>query len=251
MDHDHETKDPESESIEALFRKFASTRDAYTRHRIITCNLNLVKPVVRKFLRGSESYHDLLQVGYIGLIKAVDLYDVGRNVQFSTFATRWIEGEIRHHVRDKVESIRKPRWLTELMGRVNNFIQKYEQEHHTAPEIDQISRALNIAHDGIVEILKCRDRGQPGSLDDGDALEIDRGRIRNIRREAFRLPIEDRIALQEALGRLKIAERKVIYLLFYYDLTQMQIAEKLGISQKKVSRMMQKALDAMKRMMQR
>ncbi len=251
MLNDHDNENSEQVTIEALFQKYASTRDSYTRHQIISRNLNLVKPVVRKFLHSSESYHDMLQVGYIGLIKAVDLFDVTRNVRFSTFATRWIEGEIRHHIRDKAESIKKPRWLVELTGKVNRYTEKYEHEHHRLPGIDEISSALNIAPAGIVEIMKCREAGRPGSLDDQDAGEIDRGRIRSVKRETFKLPIEDRIALEEAISHLQNAERKIIYSIFYYDLTQMQIAKKLGISQKKVSRVLQKALDTMKRMLQK
>jgi RNA polymerase sigma-B factor len=242
---------PGQETTETLFHNYATTRDSYTRHQIISRNLNLVKPLVKKFIYGAETFQDLLQVGYIGLIKAVDLYDVRRNIKFSTFATHWIEGEIRHHLRDRVEHIRRPRWLVELTGKVNHFIQRFEQEHHRPPALEEISSAMNVSLEGIEEIMKCSSSCHMGSLDAEGAGEIEMDRIKSLKRENFKLSLEDRIALEEALGRLKNVEKKIIYMIFYYDLTQMQIAQKLGISQKKVSRLLQKGIESLKQLLQR
>jgi RNA polymerase sigma-B factor len=235
-----------NEATEELFVRFLDTRDPFLRHRIVCDNLNLVRPIVRKFKTYVDSVEDLLQVGYIGLIKAVDLFDAGRKVKFSTYATHWIEGEIRHYLRDKAEATRKPRWLTDLTGKINRFIDRYVQEHQKLPGVKEISEGLNIAEEGILEIAKAKSALSMQRIQTDDLENIDVEKVRSLRMDHFKLPIEDVILVEQALENLKKMERKVVYLFFYYDLTQMQIASRLGFSQKKVSRLLNKALVQLK-----
>jgi RNA polymerase sigma-B factor len=238
------------ETTEMLFQRLEKTGDPFLRHTIIVRNLHLVRPVVKKHAHLGGMLEDLVQVGYIGLIKAVDLFDVHRKVKFSTFATRWIEGEIMHYVRDKADIARKPRWLSELSGRVNRFMDDYVQSHQKFPEVSEIAQALNIDEEGIREIIKSR--GVLSISQDGAEFpdEVDINKIRSMKPETFRLPIEDRIMIEQAVDRLKQLEKRIVFLFFYYDFTQMQIAEKLGLSQRKVSRILGKAVFSLKQFFQ-
>ncbi len=250
MTEQSEELEGSGETTEMLFLRLERTGDPYLRHSIILRNLHLVRPVVKKFVHLMGILEDLVQVGYIGLIKAVDLYDVHRKIKFSTFATRWIEGEIMHYIRDKADIARKPRWLGELSNKVNRFIDEYVQNHQKFPETSEIAHALNIDEEGIQEIIKSRtflSLSQEGSEYPD---EVDINKIRSIRPESFRLPIEDRILVEQALERLKKLEKRIVFLFFYYDFTQMQIAEKLGLTQRKVSRILGKAVFSLKQFFQ-
>lgn len=238
------------ETTEMLFQRLERTGDSYLRHSIILKNLHLVRPVVKKFAHLGGILEDLAQVGYIGLIKAVDLYDVHRKIKFSTFATRWIEGEIMHYVRDKADIARKPRWLSELSNKVNRFIDEYVQNHQKFPEISEIAHSLNIDEEGIQEIIKSRSVLSLSQDGAESPDEVDINKIRSTRPESFKLPIEDRILVEQALDRLKQLEKRIVFLFFYYDFTQMQIAEKLGLSQRKVSRLLGKAVCSLKEFFQ-
>jgi len=239
-----------SDTTEMLFLRLEKTGDQYIRHSIILKNLHLVRPVVKKFFHLGGILEDLAQVGYIGLIKAVDLYDVHRKIKFSTFATKWIEGEIMHYIRDKADIARKPRWLNELSGRVNRFIDEYVQNHQRFPEVSEIAHSLNINEEGIQEIVKSRSVLSLSQESSESPDEVDINKIRTTRPESFKLPIEDRILIEQALDRLKQLEKRIVFLFFYYDLTQMQIAEKLGLSQRKVSRILGKAVSSLKQFFQ-
>lgn len=246
MVHDAEQDRSKIEAIEDLFRLYADRADPYIRHLIICRSIDLVKPIVRKFGNLGESREDLLQIGYIGLIKAVDRFDYARGIKFSTFATHWIEGEIRHYLRDRAEIARKPRWVLDLVKKVDRFIQQYMQEHQKMPDVREISGSLNIAEEGIVEIIRVKNALSMNTIEDGGSYDIELTKIKSVRSESFRLQIEDRIAIEQAVEKLKELEKKIVYLFFYYDLTQMQISDKLGISQKKVSRLLNTAITHIK-----
>ena len=205
--------------------------------------LHLVPVLVRKF-QGKAEREDLIQVGYIGLLKAVDQYDPDHAARFQTYATHCIIGELRHHLRDRVDVVRKPRWLRGLSRQVAAFIEGHLHTKHRLPTIAEISSELNIAEEGVVELLKSK---RPTSMDTGpDSVQLAVERIKTRRYETFRLPIEDRIVLSESLEKLLEVERKIIYLFFYKDLNQRQIAGQLELSPKKVSRVMQKALSRLR-----
>ena len=242
--HDNSLK--ESESIEDLFMEYSEKGEPYIRHLIICKSLDLVKPIVRRFGNLGESREDLLQIGYIGLIKAVDRFEVKRKVKFSTFATHWVEGEIRHYLRDKAEVARKPRWILDLVKRVDRYIQQYMQENQRMPEVREISRDLNISEEGIVEIIRVKNALSMDRIEEGGSSDVEINKIKSLRVESFKLPIEEKIAVEQAIENLKMLEKKIVYLFFYYDLTQMQISDRLGISQKKVSRLLNKAVEHIK-----
>ena len=211
----------------------------------------LVKNIAYQFKNSGEPLEDLEQLGYIGLINALYLYDQQRKVKFETYASWFIYGEIRHYIRDKHQPIRIPHWITELNKRIDEYIVKYKEDTKQAPSLKKIAEEFNLTVEGVKEVLKARDVVHVVSIDQGNrnydfneypALE----KIKNDHYKSFRLPIEDLIALDLALNKLKNLERKVIDYIFIKDLTQTKTAKKLVISQRQVSRIKNEALKALK-----
>ena len=222
-----------------LFAEYRRTHDQALREELITRHLAFVPSVVAKF-RGKAEWEDLVQVGYVGLMKAVDAYDPGQNVRFSTYAHHCIVGEICHYLRDRIDMVRRPRWLSVLSRQIAGFIESFSQSHNRLPSFTEIAEGLNISREGVQEVLKSK---AVISFDDAQAETLLVEKIKSQRYETFRLPVEDRIVLMQAFERLVDLERRVIYLFFYRDLTQGQIAGMTGLSPKKVSRVMRKGLE--------
>ncbi len=211
----------------------------------------LVKNISYKFKNSGEPLEDLEQVGYVGLINAFNLYNHERGVKFKTYATWLISGEIRHYIRDKHQVIKIPGWMLKLNKKIDEFIISYKKENNRFPSLSEISEKFNLTEEGIKEILKAREAVQIVSLDqeqrkyNSDSYpKIEKIKSKNY--ETFKLPIEDIIALKTALSRLKNLQRKVIYYIFEKDLTQTNIARKLGISQRQISRIKDSALKELK-----
>ena len=211
----------------------------------------LVKSIAYKFKNSGEPLEDLEQVGYIGLINAINLYNENRSIKFITYATWLISGEIRHYIRDKHQAIKIPRWMVKLNKKIDEFIISYKKENNRFPSLSEISEEFNLTEEGIKEILKAREAVQIVSLDQEQRKyspeiypKIEKIKSKNY--QTFKLPIEDIIALQNAMKKLKKLQRKVIYYIFEKDLTQTKIAHKLGISQRQVSRIKESALKELK-----
>ena len=211
----------------------------------------LVKNIAYQFKNSGEPLEDLEQLGYIGLINAINLYNQQREVKFETYASWFISGEIRHYIRDKHQPIRIPHWITELNRKIDEFIVKYKEETKQTPSLKKIAEEFNLTEEGVKEVLKAREVVHIVSIEQGNrnydyndypALE----KIKNDHYKSFKLPIEDLIALELALNKLKNLQRKVINYIFMKDLTQAKIAKKLAISQRQVSRIKNEALRSLK-----
>ena len=216
----------------------------------------LVKSIAYKFKNSGEPLEDLEQVGYIGLINAMNLYNKNRGIKFITYATWLISGEIRHYIRDKHQVIKIPSWIMKLNKKIDEFIISYKKQNNKFPSLSEISEKFNLTEEGIKEILKAREAVQVVSLDQeqrkysSDSYpNIEKIRSKNY--ETFKLPMEDIIALKTAFSKLKKLQRKVIYYIFEKDLTQTKIARKLGISQRQVSRIKDSALKELKENIER
>lgn len=211
----------------------------------------LVKSIAYKFKNSGEPLEDLEQVGYIGLINAMNLYNQNRGIKFITYATWLISGEIRHYIRDKHQVIKIPSWMLKLNKKIDKFIIFYKKKNKGFPSISKISEKFNLTEEGIKEILKARDAVQIISLDQEQRKynsdnypKIEKIKSKNY--ETFKLPMEDIITLKTSLNKLKKLQRKVIYYIFEKDLTQTKTARKLGLSQKQVSRIKDSALKELK-----
>ena len=211
----------------------------------------LVKNIAYKFKNSGEPLEDLEQLGYIGLMNAINLYNQQRKVKFETYASWFISGEIRHYIRDKHQVIRIPHWITELNRKIDEFIIKYKEEVKQIPSLKKIAKEFNLTEEGVKEVLKARDVVHVVSIDQ-DSRNYDYNeypvldKIKNDHYESFRLPLEDLISLDLALNKLKNLQRKVVSYIFMKDLTQDKTAKKLAISQRQVSRIKNEALKSLK-----
>ena len=211
----------------------------------------LVKNIAYKFKNSGEPLEDLEQLGYIGLMNAINLYNQQRKVKFETYASWFISGEIRHYIRDKHQAIRIPHWITELNRKIDEFIIKYKEEAKQIPSLKKIAKEFNLTEEGVKEVLKARDVVHVVSIDQ-DSRNYDYNeypvidKIKNDHYESFRLPLEDLISLDLALNKLKNLQRKVVNYIFIKDLTQDKTAKKLAISQRQVSRIKNEAIKSLK-----
>ncbi len=208
-------------------------------------------PLVRRIAfahsdgRDSEAIDDLCQVGAIGLLHAIDRFDPKLGRPFEAYASACITGEIRHFQRDLGQIVRVPRELQELRPQVIRAAAHLSQSLHRAPSAPEIAAEIGAPTDKVTEVLELIEAGGPVSLDDesgadpGKALKY---HLIDSRYRSFQLAAEDRIMLAQAMARLKDVSREVIEFAFYEDLTQTEIARKLGISQMQVSRRVRVAL---------
>lgn len=179
---------------------------------------------------------DLKQAGYEGLLKALKKFDPSRGVLFSTYAVHCIVGEIRHELRDR-GTFMIPDWMKSLQAQVVRVTDELYQKNHAAPTLREIADKVNVTEEGIAEAMLAG----CVSLD-----EIDLSKVKRVRYESFKLPIEDVITLQMSMERMDQLQQQVIKMIYYEGLTQEQAAQKLGINQRKVSRLLNKGLDEMR-----
>ena len=186
-----------------------------------------------------QFYEDLYQAGYEGLLKALKRFDPEKGASFTTYAGSLIIGEIRHYIR-KEAAYYRPSVVMKLQESVSELIEDQMYSTGEMPSCNRIAETLNLKEEGIFEVMKT------GLV---PLEQVDMSKIASYKLESFKLPIEDRIMLEQALEKLSGLQRKVIDMLFYSDLTQDQTARKLDINQRKVSRELHKGLDSLKRMM--
>lgn len=233
-----------------LIRDYHLSQDRTVLEKILSRNQGLLHAVLRRFSYFPDPYEDLLQVANLGLIKAVQRYDHARNVEFSSYATAIVDGEVRHYLRDNA-LMRQPRWLRKAEKNIESASVELIRKHKRRPTLSELAEAVNISEEGILEILKTSASSSLYSVDDpindgklNQAPNL--GAVRSMHYESFALPIEDRIALEQAFESLTAFQKKIVYLLFYKDLTQSEVAQELGLNQRKVSRESAKALDLLK-----
>ena len=198
---------------------------------------HLVESIARRFNNSGEPFEDLVQEGFLGLLSALEHYDHIKGVKFSTYATHFVAGSIRHCLRDRGKIIKEPAWLHDLHGKISRTSDQLTQTLGRAPHPGEIAQTLNLTEESVEEILSTRQVFQVAafaSADDGDGESmaglVDPEKIRSDKPQTLRLPIEDRIVLEETAQKLKKLEQEVLYEFFYKDLNQTEIAKKFGIS---------------------
>lgn len=222
--------------------------DESARNKFINCNLKLVLSVIKKFRFKNENPDDLFQVGCIGLIKAIDNFDLAQNVQFSTYAVPMIIGEIKRYLRDN-NPIRVSRSTRDLAYKAIMVKDRFIKEKQIEPTIDQIANELGVEKE---EIAFCLDAIQePMSLqepvygDDTENIYVE-DQIRDKKNSDENWA--DDITIAETMKKLKEKERNIINKRFFEGRTQMEVAEEIGISQAQVSRLEKSAIDHIKRL---
>ena len=238
-----------SDETQALLLR-AKAGDAQAREELISGNLRLVLSVVQRFANRGESMDDLFQVGCIGLMKALDNFDVSQNVRFSTYAVPMIIGEIRRYLRDN-NAIRVSRSMRDMAYKSLQARERLQAAHGREPSIAEIAREMGVAEEDVVFALEAIQ--DPVSLfepvynDGGDALCI----VDQVRDESARADrwVEE-IAIRQGLDRLAEREQKILRLRFFQGRTQMEVAGEIGISQAQVSRLEKNALLHMRRSIQ-
>lgn len=226
---------------------YSDTREPSLRDAIIQASLPLVKRIAYGLARRStDPVEDLIQVGSIGLIKAVDQFKPDAGAKFQTYATHLITGEIRHYLRDKTAMIRAPRELQELSFRINRLVQGLTSRLGREPSDSEIAHELEIPVGRVSEAYEVDRRRTLISLD--QALSNDAGSEQSLidtlvdgKYHANQLAKEDRFMLAEAIKQLRDGLREVVQLTFYEDLSQTEVARQLGISQMQVSRRLRAA----------
>ena len=228
-----------------LFRRYKEDGDMDAREQLVMSHLNLVRFLANKFKNRGEPLDDLVQVGYLGLLKAIDRFDPDRGLEFTTYATPTILGEIKRHFRDKGWSVRVPRRLQELSAKVNQATDTLTTQFQRSPTIQEIADYLDASVDEVLEAMESSSAYSSvplegtGSSENDDAPSV----IDRYGSEDNELAFtDDRLVIEEALEGFSPREREVIELRFLKGMTQIEIAEQLGISQVQVSRLLRRTL---------
>ena len=234
-----------SEQMEML-KKLKSGKKEY-KEKFIEANLRLVLSIVKKFNNRGENVNDIFQVGVVGLIKAIDNFDITQPVQFSTYAVPMIIGEIKRYLRD-ASAFRVTRSLRDLSYLISQTREKYIKEHNEEPTIDKICELTKAEKEDV--ILAIDSTIQPMSIydcvfnDGGDQIYL-LDQLKNEKEESENLI--NKIAIEQVLEKLSDKERYVIEKRYFNNKTQSELATELGVSQAQISRMEKNALDRMKK----
>jgi RNA polymerase sigma-B factor len=237
------------DEVRDLFRAYtdaqAETDRAIVREKLVDQYIGLVEFLARRFRNRGELLEDLVQVGTIGLLKAIDRFDLDREVEFSTYATPTIVGEIKRHFRDKGWAVRVPRRLQELHLELTKVISNLGQELGRSPTVAEIAEAAGTTEETVLEGMEIAQAYNFTSLDApldsddsesssfADQIGTDDDQLANL---------EYRAALAPEMAKLPERERRILYLRFYKAMTQSEIADRLGISQMHVSRLLNRTL---------
>lgn len=213
----------------------------------IEANLRLVLSIIKKFNNRGENINDIFQIGVVGLIKAIDNFDITQPVQFSTYAVPMIIGEIKRYLRDN-SAFRVTRSLRDLSYLISQTREKYVKEHNEEPTIDKICELTKSAKEDV--ILAIDSTVAPMSIydcvynDGGDQIYL-LDQLRNEKEEAENAI--DKIAIEQILEKLSEKEKYIITKRYFNDKTQSELAEELGVSQAQISRIEKNALERMKK----
>lgn len=229
---------------ESLFREYRRTRDERLCQEIVREYLPLVRRIVHRYRTDGVDEDDLVQLGCLGLVKAIRTFDPGRGVKFATYACHHVRGQIVHHIRDRGGIIRPPRWMYDLRGRLSSVIAALQQRLGRMPSPREIASQMGMPEGRAAEALRVFSVMHAASLDD-DEEERRKGRPAELPWDA----VDDRLVLDDIIARLPPLERRVVRAVFYLDMTQTDTARLLGISQRHVSRVRASALRRMARLM--
>jgi RNA polymerase sigma-B factor len=229
-----------------LLRRYHDQGDLQAREELIERYMSLVRSLARRYSYRGEQLDDLVQIGAIGLIKAIDRFDLDRGVELTTYATPNIIGEIKRHFRDKGWSVRVPRGLQELNVQISKLIEQQTVQLGRSPTIPELAEAAGVEEEAVLEALESGRAYSSVSLSAGGGSdeegEVDP--LDSLGTEEHEYEVsEDRAVLAPGFKVLDQRERRILHLRFFRGMTQSQIAEQIGISQMHVSRLIRRSLE--------
>ena len=230
-----------------LLRRYHEDGDLAAREQLIEEHMSLVRSLARRYSYRGEQLDDLVQIGAIGLIKAIDRFDLERGVELTTYATPNIIGEIKRHFRDRGWSVRVPRGLQELNVQLSRLLEQLTVQLSRSPTISELAKAAGVDEEDVLEALESGraytslslSSGSGGGDDDDDVDPLESIGIEEHQYEVS----EDRAVLAPGFRVLDQRERTILRLRFFDGLTQSQIAQQIGISQMHVSRLIRRSLE--------
>jgi RNA polymerase sigma-B factor len=234
-------------TVDALLVAYHRDGDADARERALVELMPLVRALATRYAGRGEPLEDLVQVGSIGLIKAVDRFDVDRGVNFASYAVPTIVGEIRRHFRDKAWAMHVPRRLKELSVRLSRVLDQLTTELGRSPTIAELAAATGVEEEDVIDALDSMNAYSTRSLEapfdesSDDNLSEKLGTV-----EAGFEEVEEGELVAAGLDALDERERQIVELRFFQEMTQSQIASEIGISQMHVSRLLRRALATMR-----
>jgi len=228
-----------------LFERYHDQRDPVDREMLVERFLPLARQLASRYTGSAEPFDDLFQVACFGLVKAIDRFDLGRGIAFSSYAVPTILGELRRHFRDRTWAVHVPRDLQELALRVDRAISDLTETLHRQPTVAEICGKVGAGDEDVLEALQAAGAYRATSLDAprgaddddgatlGDTISIDDRRLQRA---------EDRATLARLMRRISARDREVLRLRFAADLTQAEIGQRVGLSQMQISRIIRQAL---------
>lgn len=234
-----------------LFKIYSENRDSYIREELIKRHLYIAEILSKKYVNRGIDYEDIYQVACIGLIYAVDRYDISKGYEFSSFATPTIIGEIKKHFRDKGWAIRVPRRIQELSKKINVSKNTLSQTLQRTPTVDELAEYLQCSSEEILEAMEASKVYTPHSLDvvfdsNSDDKDINLAELIGEDDKYF-TTIENNDFLKKNIEKLNDMEKKILYDRYFNKKTQFEIAKELNISQMTVSRMEKKIIEKFKK----
>jgi len=235
-----------AESDKVLLRRYHEEGDLAAREQLIEQYMSLVRSLARRYAYRGEQLEDLVQIGAIGLIKAIDRFDVDRGVELTTYATPNIIGEIKRHFRDRGWSVRVPRGLQELNIQLSRLLEELTVQLSRSPTIAELAKAAEVTDEEVLEALESGRAYSSLSLSVG-ASQDEEGELDPLESLGTEEPryalTEDLAVLAPGFRVLDERERQILHLRFFEGLTQSQIAQQVGISQMHVSRLIRRSLE--------
>jgi RNA polymerase sigma-B factor len=232
-------RDPEQ--VRRLFMEYADSGDERLRNQLVEEHLGLAHHLARRFTNRGEPYDDLVQVASIALVNSVDRFEPDRGVEFSTFATRTIIGELKRHFRDKGWAIRAPRRIQELYLAVRPAVEALTQQLGRPPTVAEIADSVGAGEESVLEALEAGQRYRTASIDAPDrqygSIGLRLGQV-----DAGFAGTDDIMLMALSMADLPEREQTIIKLRFVDELTQSEIAARVGLSQMHVSRLLAASL---------
>lgn len=238
-------------STRELFRVLRETADPKVREHLIERHEGLVRHVVNAYRDSGVPYGDLIGVGHIGLVNAVDRFDPERGTKFATFAVPTIRGELRRYFRDSTWGVRVPRRVQELSLQVRDAREDLTRKLGRSPTYSELASSLSVSEEAVIEAVEVANQYELASLDES-AGDDERPSVADRTGEddpALDL-FEDRSELSWALEQITPRQRVIIILRYFHELSQQQVADRLGISQMHVSRLQRRAIDHLREIME-